>query len=73
MKQTIIGISVHAENDNPIFGDSVTHVLLDDEVGGFFVKLSQEFNDGEPNTIRLDFDEVDTIVDAINTLKKQVQ
>jgi hypothetical protein len=69
MKLTTTEISVHKEDHNPIFGEIVTRVKLRDEGGGFFVNLIQ-INDHGEQVIRLDFNEIDLIVKAINILKE---
>ena len=70
MKLTVTEISVHKEDDNPIFGDLVTHVKLYDEGGGTFIKLVQHGNDAKTNEIRLDFNEIEYIMKAIEMLKE---
>ncbi len=39
--KTIIKVSVHLPDDSPIFGESSTHVSLEDEAGGIYLKLEQ--------------------------------
>lgn len=70
MQLTITEISVHSEKDHPIFGDLVTHVKLDDEGGGLFIKLIQHTDDST-DVIRIDFNELPHIVKAINILQSQ--
>lgn len=69
MKLTVTEIAVHKENESPIFGDIVTHVKLDDEGGGEFVKVIQ-YHDTQMNEIRLDFNEIEFILKAIEMLKE---
>lgn len=69
MKLTITEIAVHKEDESPIFGDIVTHVKLDDEGAGTFIKLIQH-NDTQMNEIRLDFNEIEYILKAIEMLKE---
>lgn len=69
MKLTVTEIAVHKENESPIFGDIVTHVKLDDEGGGTFIKIVQH-NDTQMNEIRLDFNEIEYILKAIEMLKE---
>ena len=69
MKLTITEIAVHKEDESPIFGNIVTHVKLDDEGGGPFVKLIQN-TDAGTNEIRLDFNEIEHIMKAIEMLKE---
>lgn len=72
MNKTILCISVHREDDSPVFGESATHVILEDEAAGYFIKLKQYTDNPEPETIKLDFDEIDDIIEAIDTLKEQI-
>jgi hypothetical protein len=68
MKLTVTEIAVHKENESPIFGDIVTHVKLDDEGAGPFIKIVQH-NDTKMDEIRLDFKEIEYILKAIEMLK----
>ncbi len=68
MKLTVTEIAVHKENESPIFGDIVTHVKLDDEGAGPFIKIVQH-NDTKMDEIRLDFNEIEYILKAIEMLK----
>ena len=52
-KETVITKSVCYENDNPVFGESVTNITVNDEAGGGFIVLTQ--ND-EDSTGKLKFD-----------------
>lgn len=70
MKLTVTEIAVHKEGESPIFGEIVTHVKLDDEGGGPFIKITQH-NDTKMDEIRLDFNEIEYILKAIETLKAQ--
>ena len=68
MKLTITEISVHSEKENPIFGEIATHVKLDDEGGGLYIKLIQ-YTDTGTQEIKLDFNEIEPIINAINILR----
>jgi hypothetical protein len=70
MKLTITEISIHRKNDSPIFGELNTKVKLADEGDGMFVKISQESDDGY-STVRLGFDELEYVNEAILILQKQ--
>lgn len=72
MKLTVTEITIHAENESPIFGDLATKVSVDDEGGGIYVRITQDTDDG-PISIRMGFNEVDHLVQAINILKSGVQ
>lgn len=70
MKLTVTEIAVHKEDESPIFGEIVTHVKLDDEGAGTFIRLIQH-NDTQVNEIRLDFNEIEHILKAIEMLRAQ--
>ena len=65
MKHCIVALSVYRENDNPMFGETATHVTLEDEGAGCFVTIKQE-----SGTLRFDFDEFEEVVKAVNVLKE---
>lgn len=52
-------VSVFRKNINPIYGEGVTHIRIEDEAAGPFIILLQ---DGQE--IRLDEDEIQIIADA---------
>lgn len=70
MKLTVTEIAVHKEDESPIFGEIVTHVKLDDEGAGTFIKITQH-NGAKMDEIRLDFNEIEYILKAIEMLKAQ--
>ena len=70
MKLTVTEIAVHKEDESPIFGDIVTHVKLDDEGGGTFIKITQH-NHIKMDEIRFNFNEIEHILKAIEMLKAQ--
>lgn len=65
MKQCIMSLSVYRQGDNPVFGETVTKVTLDDEAAGMFFTLEQE-----AGALRFDFDEFEEVVKAVNTLQQ---
>ena len=65
MKHCILSLSVYRQGDNPVFGETVTKVSLDDEAAGLFFILEQEVG-----KLRFDFDEFKEVVKAINTLQE---
>lgn len=71
IKTTIISVSVHNEHQNAIFGEGVTHVILEDEAAGGFIQLKQCDDNSEVGSLRLDIDELDAIHDAAHMLLKQ--
>lgn len=71
--RTVIAISVHPEGENPIFGESATHVKLCDEAGGFFIELGQCHDATEAGTVRFDPVELQVVLDAAKELMSQAQ
>ena len=69
-KTTVIAMSIHNESDNPIFGESATHVKIEDEAAGPFIVLSQGGETLEVGEVRFDFDEFDVIVAAVKQLNE---
>lgn len=59
-KSTIIGISIHLENMNPVYGEGVTHVNVQDEAGGPFITLSQ-VGEEKLECVRVDMEELEMI------------
>ncbi|MFW6311302.1 MAG: hypothetical protein ACOC1K_03605 [Nanoarchaeota archaeon] len=58
---TPLKVSIHHKLVNPIFGDGVTHVEIEDEASGPFIILTQEY-DGVINKISLDMEELELIM-----------
>lgn len=54
------------ENDNMIFGESVTEVSIDDEAAGPFIVLTQE-----DNKVKLDFDEIPVLFELLTKIIKE--
>ena len=59
-KSTIIKISIHSENVNPVYGAGVTHVNVQDEAAGPFLTLSQ-VGEEKFECVRIDLDELEMI------------
>lgn len=70
---TITAITVHPEGVNPVYGEGATTVRLEDEAGGPFIVLEQrpDHPQQDREEIRLDFDEVEALVQAIAVLRSQ--
>jgi hypothetical protein len=61
-RQTPIATSVHLDGDNPIFGESATHICLEDEAGGCaFIVLKQCHDLIEKGEVRVDLEELELI------------
>ena len=70
-KQTITSITVHHPDSSPIFGEQITRVSIDDDAGGWFIKLEQDTDMGGSQVIRIDPDEFEEISKAVSKLLKQ--
>ena len=62
--------SMFYEKDNPVFGESATHISIDDEAGGGYIVLEQ-FPDDGPQKLRLDIDELKQILSVANKLMSE--
>lgn len=71
---TPIKLCVHMKKANPIFGEQVTYVSLDDEAAGPFIVLEQDNEDVQGiSKIKLDFDEIPMLLKAIEQLQKAAE
>ena len=68
--RTVTEVSIHAKGQNPIFGEFVTKVRLDDEAAGAFVVVSQS-RDDELSELRLNYEEIVEITEAAKWLMEQ--
>jgi hypothetical protein len=57
-------------NDNPIFGESVTHIELCDDGAGFYIKLSQVHEETEQCAVT--FNNADEILVIGNVAKEML-
>jgi len=70
---TPIAYSVHVAEDNPIFGESTTHVRLEDEAAGYFITLEQSSgNDQEPGVVSFDMEALEAVLIAARRLINRV-
>lgn len=60
---TITAMSIHMETENPLFGEGVFEVRIEDEGGGPFLILEQD-----ENHVRITFEEFDTLVKVVKIL-----
>ena len=63
IKVTPIAVSIHRENEHPLFGEGVIHLKLEDEAGGFFFTVSQE-----EGSMRIDYDAIKQLAIAAKFL-----
>lgn len=69
-KQLITSINVYHEKENPIFGETVTKITLDDESGGIYFTLTQYPDQGE-QIVKFDFKEWLKICESVKVLEKE--
>lgn len=65
LKTKTLSYSVYREGDSPVFGESATHVCVDDESGGPFIVLKQST---EGQVLRFDLDELIAVTEAAKKL-----
>ena len=70
LEATSITTSVHHEEDNPVFGESSTHITIDDEAGGPFIVLKQCHDYIKPGEVRLDMNELELICKVARKMVK---
>ena len=64
---TTVQMSVHLENESPIFGGSAINVRLEDEAGGIFLELI----DGEGTKMRVDYTQWIELNKGVAAMMKQ--
>lgn len=65
---TPLTYAVHNEGDNPVFGESATHVSVDDDAGGRFIVLKQDYEPHGEQILRFDLDELIAVTEAAKKL-----
>jgi hypothetical protein len=71
-KTTILQVSVHREESNPIFGEGNTYVSVEDEAGGPFLIIQQTDDDIEAGRVRMDYEEFMAVAEAAKMLMHQL-
>jgi hypothetical protein len=63
-------VNLYKDGDNPVFGDSVTTVTINDDAGGpyFILAQSRDSNSGE---LHLDFEEVKPLFKLLKKMIKE--
>jgi hypothetical protein len=65
---TTVAVSVHRASDDPIFGESVLMVSVDNTAGGPFIVVKSNEDNETANTVRMDLDELEAVVVAARKL-----
>ena len=69
---TTLKVAVHREDVNPVFGEGVTYVIVDDEAGGPFLVIEQHDDVARPGAVRLDYEEFMAVAEAAKMLMHQM-
>lgn len=67
---TPIGYAVHVHGTSPVFDDSTTHVLIDDEGAGPFIVLRQFGAHTKTGEVELDIEDLEAVVRVARRLMK---
>lgn len=65
---TPTAVAVHAEDDNPVFGETATHIRVNDEGDGPFLVITQFRESLGPGEIWLCIEEIDAVAVAARSL-----
>ena len=69
---TITAMAVHHENENPIYGEGVTDVRVEDEAGGCFLVISQATRDvSKLGEVLLSIEELELVATCARQLMNQ--
>jgi hypothetical protein len=71
-KITMLQVSVHREESNPVFGEGNTYVSVDDEAAGPFLTIQQHDDVIEPGKVRMDYEEFMAVAEAAKMLMHQM-
>jgi hypothetical protein len=71
-KTTILQVSVHREDANPVFGEGNTYVRVEDEAAGPFLIIEQHDDDVRPGTVRMEYEEFLAVAEAAKMLMHQM-
>ena len=63
-KTTILQVSIHLDESNPLFGEGNTYVKLEDEAGGPFLIIEQTDDESKNGTVRMDYEEFMAVAEA---------
>jgi hypothetical protein len=71
-KTTILQVSVHREESNPVFGEGNTYVSVEDEAAGPFLVIQQTDDVMESGKVRMDYEEFLAVAEAAKMLMHQM-
>lgn len=71
IKTKVTQVSVYRESINPLFGEGRILVGPVDEAAGSFLSITGQNDTSEDQTIRIDWDEWDKLVEAVAAHRKE--
>lgn len=70
---TILKVSVHGEDAHPVFGEGNIYISVEDEAGGPFLIIEQDFDEHDGTAkIRVEYQELVAINEAAKMLMHQL-
>lgn len=69
-KTVPVKYNIYEENDNPVFGNSVLSVSIEDDAAGPYIEIEQcrEENNGK---VLVEMDQIDALVNLLHKLKSK--
>ena len=67
---TPIVSTIHFRRDNPLYGESVIRVEIEDESGGGFIRLRSLQENMEPGEIEIDMEQLEIVVNTARDMLK---
>ena len=67
---TILAVSIHRKNTNPVHGRGTLQISIDDEGAGYFIKIC-ELGDDLEQYVRIDADELELVFQEARKLLAQ--
>ena len=71
-KTTILQVSIHREESNPVFGEGNTYVKIDDEAAGPLLIIEQTDDESKLGIVRMDYEEFMAVAEAAKMLMHQL-
>lgn len=68
---TVRSIAIHRKGDNPIFGETVIEVSLEDDAAGAYIIVKSNMEGLANGEIKLCYEEVQKILEVSSRLMKQ--
>ena len=65
---TVIAMSIHSDDESPIFGEHSTQVTIDDEGAGPYIVLTQTNEGAKVGTVAMDMEDLELVIKAARDL-----